>query len=739
MKVPMGPPPLPNPNPNPSSSSNSESEPPPPPPPSHDPLPEEPSSSDQPGAPLPDSDKEKPENPDSIPIPSAQPDVAGSKSHNARSQVPYTIPEWSEAPDQSFFFEVLKDGSIIEKLDVSKKGAYMFGRTELCDFMLEHPTISRFHAVLQFKGGSEVFLFDLGSTHGTFINKNQVKKKEYTEIHVGDVIRFGLSTRLYIFQGPSDLMPPEGDLNKIREAKAAREEMRDREESLSRARREASLAEGISWGMAEDAIEETTEVDADEITWQTYKGQLTERQEKTKSKIVKRIEKVAHMKKEIDAIRAKDINQGGLTQGQQTQIARNELRITQLMEELDNLEETLNESIRESVGARTGKGAHDKKKGAFEGEDDDAMSDEDDFYDRTKKNKKKLSSGEQQSVETADSLLDKKDSIDIEIELKRKSLEEEKNQLASSGGSKNEDGDDLDAYMTGLSSQLVHEKVVQAEKELADLQAELEKVIYLLRIADPMGDAAKKRELAKASQPLPSVKDPHKHTDPNPFREPMKPASTTQFKEPKIPNVTPVKGPKEPSDILIQESASPPKEREHEEKEKSASRFTVPKPQWLGAARVSRETRVDEVQLESIETEENDGFVDYKDRKTTLLTQSANVTEIEAAKPGLIMRKRKEPASSEDTGSNNNNTKTPAEAESSVADVVALLLKHERGYQAMDEPEDGDKKVKRSKKEKRVLGPSRPDFLESSDYETWVPPEGQTGDGRTKLNERFGY
>jgi hypothetical protein len=39
---------------------------------------------------------------------------------------------------------------------------------------------------------------------------------------------------------------------------------------------------------------------------------------------------IAHMKKEIDAIRAKDIAQGGLTQGQQTQIARNEQRITQV-------------------------------------------------------------------------------------------------------------------------------------------------------------------------------------------------------------------------------------------------------------------------------------------------------------------------------------------------------------------------------------------------------------------------
>ncbi|MED6194092.1 hypothetical protein PIB30_025339 [Stylosanthes scabra] len=63
------------------------------------------------------------------------------------------------------------------------------------------------------------------------------------------------------------------------------------------------------------------------------------------------MEKIANMKKEINSIRVKDISQGGLTQGQQTQIARNEQRMTQILEELENLEETLNDSIRESIGA----------------------------------------------------------------------------------------------------------------------------------------------------------------------------------------------------------------------------------------------------------------------------------------------------------------------------------------------------------------------------------------------------
>lgn len=70
-------------------------------------------------------------------------------SSNAPSQgvaVPYKIPPWGAAPCHQFYLEVLKDGSIIDKFDVFEKGAYMFGRLDLCDFVLEHPTISRFHA-----------------------------------------------------------------------------------------------------------------------------------------------------------------------------------------------------------------------------------------------------------------------------------------------------------------------------------------------------------------------------------------------------------------------------------------------------------------------------------------------------------------------------------------------------------------------------------------------------------------
>ncbi|CAI5481565.1 unnamed protein product, partial [Closterium sp. Yama58-4] len=103
--------------------------------------------------------------------------------------------------------EVVKDGTVAEEMDVAAKSAYMFGRIDRCDFVLQHPSISRYHAVIQYGEDSAAFLMDLHSTHKTFLNKQQVKPGTFVPLRVGDVIRFGMSSRLYLFQGPQDLMP----------------------------------------------------------------------------------------------------------------------------------------------------------------------------------------------------------------------------------------------------------------------------------------------------------------------------------------------------------------------------------------------------------------------------------------------------------------------------------------------------------------------------------------------------
>nr|KAJ0196558.1 hypothetical protein LSAT_V11C700376970 [Lactuca sativa] len=93
--------------------------------------------------------------------------------------------------------------------------------------------------VLHFNKYGGVFIYDLSGTFGTFINKNQVKKNMYMELHVGDVLRFGQKKELLSVKNLT-----------------IQSEKRNMEDSLLQAKREAPLVDGISWGMDDDGVEE---------------------------------------------------------------------------------------------------------------------------------------------------------------------------------------------------------------------------------------------------------------------------------------------------------------------------------------------------------------------------------------------------------------------------------------------------------------------------------------------------
>lgn len=673
---------------------------------------------------------------------------------------PYQIPAWSEPPGLPYYLEVLKDGSIIDNLNVSEKGAYMFGRSHQSDFILEHPTISRYHAVLQYKGNGDVFIYDLGSTHGTVVNKIQVTPNIYKQLHVGDIFRFGTSSRLYILQGPTELMPlerPAGVRQRLSEINCV-DEMADMEASLLRARREASLADGISWGLMEDAVDDDIEVEEEEVTWQTYKGQLTERQEKTRDKIIKRNEKVANLKKEIDAIQAKEIAQGGLTQGQQTQIARNEQRIEQILEELESLEETLNQSIQESIGARTGKTDHAKKKPTDEDEYE-GQSDDDEFYDRTKKGAREKKEEKQQMVETAETLLEKKENLAREIEDTRVALqaEEPNNQKQNSEGNLESD-DPLDAFMTGVSSQIVKDRATRLQHKLDGLLSEMERLVYLLKIADPTGEASLKRETQlcslKTGQSL-SVS----------VGKPISKSASSDQKKPKISQKNYDVGKVNSEEKMsLSTAVADVKVLEHDKntnvgivKDTSA----IMKPRWLGAVHNPDDkvqSQGDFIHPENVS--DSNEFVAYKDRRKAQITSNkednVSASILEDAE-GLVLRKPKETGQKSNPRKENREDEeiqcglpstTGVDAETTAADAVALLLRHKRGFTASgEEDHSGEPELPSSiahepqKKKNRKLGPEKPGFLtqRGTDYDTWVPPQGQTGDGRTSLNDKYGY
>jgi len=105
--------------------------------------------------------------------------------------LPYKEPKWSGVPSEAYGFEVLKSGQILESIDLSTKSFYVFGRLSTCDIRMANTTVSRYHAILQYRSQESesnpvgFYIYDLGSTHGTFLNKSRLKPNMYVRVQVG--------------------------------------------------------------------------------------------------------------------------------------------------------------------------------------------------------------------------------------------------------------------------------------------------------------------------------------------------------------------------------------------------------------------------------------------------------------------------------------------------------------------------------------------------------------------------
>lgn len=268
----------------------------------------------------------------------------------------------------------------------------------------------------------------------------------------------------------------------------------------------------------------------------------------------------------------------------------------------------------------------------------------------------------------------------------------------------------------------VHEKEDQLRKELSALQSELDRILYLLKIADPTGEAARKREM--------------KLQEPKVTKILTSDAPQLPVKHNKKRGAEKYASAKKENNVGTSESSKENKEGNvTDATDGKTVQYTVAKPQWLGAV---KEEKKQEIVVESQpDVQENDQFVDYKDRERMLNNSaSAHANEasvIENAAPGLIIRKRKQVKSDANEGQTE---KQSSGADTKAEEAIALLLKHSRGYHASDDENGHDGEMvlhespleKKKKKPKTTHGPERPPFLGSEmDDETWVPPKGNFG------------
>ena len=271
----------------------------------------------------------------------------------------YQPPPWAAAsPVHGYSIEILKEGTIIEKIKLDSKTHFILGRMGgSVDILMEHVSISRHHCCLQFRDDGILMALDLGSAQGSFLNKVKLAKDVYQRLNVGDILRFGASTRMYIVNGPAEQMPSEYDSDNM---KAYREKLQQRSAKVE-AEKQVIAASGVSWGFDEDAEnpQSDEEVEAEELPdyikndenydrkhGKKYSAGLAdESSSETKEKDAAILEKVRtkerkiqNMQEEIRRIYLKEASQpDGLTEGQSAAVRRNDKRIEELKESIQDL------------------------------------------------------------------------------------------------------------------------------------------------------------------------------------------------------------------------------------------------------------------------------------------------------------------------------------------------------------------------------------------------------------------
>uniref|UniRef100_A0A1I7Y8S5 FHA domain-containing protein n=1 Tax=Steinernema glaseri TaxID=37863 RepID=A0A1I7Y8S5_9BILA len=189
----------------------------------------------------------------------------------------YEAPDWALTPSEGadYKLEVIKGGRIVENIDLAKRKNPTFvviGRLPQCDIVLEHPSMSRFHCIMQYGekdpvSGKGWYLYDMGSTHGSRKNKQKLPPKTYERVYVGHVMDFGGSTRMMTLHGPVDDTEPElnvtpSELKKLVERQAMKKKaFLDAKKELEKEKNEeekgkaggSEQSDGISWGMRDDS------------------------------------------------------------------------------------------------------------------------------------------------------------------------------------------------------------------------------------------------------------------------------------------------------------------------------------------------------------------------------------------------------------------------------------------------------------------------------------------------------
>ena len=314
-------------------------------------------------------------------------------------EIGYLVPFWSSKPLHKYSLEVWREGAIINTIDISSKEYYLIGRNKaIVDVYQNNITVSRVHVIIQHKDDGELYIYDMDSVYGTSINKKSITKKTYVKLNVGDTFKLGKSGKMFIVNGPTELLPEE-DMKPINLIDR-KELMRKREEQIryqyeQRENYKRNLLgvnkEDTDWGQKDfdEEIQKNQKEDEDSdkekeidyygpLKFEEIKERkdLSDKQKNLIDKLESNLKIINRLKEEIIKIQKKEFESGELTEGQKKRIEMNEKKLINAYERYELLEDNLRVSLSSKDGVTNTEQKFDKKFAK------DLNSDEDEFFDR---------------------------------------------------------------------------------------------------------------------------------------------------------------------------------------------------------------------------------------------------------------------------------------------------------------------------------------------------------------------
>ena len=304
----------------------------------------------------------------------------------------YIQPSWSCLPlgsENLFSIDILKEGIILKSLQMLTKSYYIIGRNKtVCDITLTNPTISRVHCVLQYNEKGELFIYDMNTCYGTFLNGEKIVPRNYIQLKDGDVFKVAHSKKLFILNGP-----------KLNESKINKNENEVYIENVSLLMQNKTVVNNESfWGIdnyedeiyeyqaKEDEVEKENEMfDNGDIQEDLNKIKNKEELNDKQKELISLIEKVIYERDKVLALKdkLKSEIEDEREHDKVKKMNKKNIWLSKKVLELKNKIVSLGNKLKDSIKK------HDESKSKFNKmklkECDDGSSD-DEYYDRTKQN-----------------------------------------------------------------------------------------------------------------------------------------------------------------------------------------------------------------------------------------------------------------------------------------------------------------------------------------------------------------